>query len=94
MEVFDYIFLITDDFTGYPQAYPTSNKTEKSAANHLYNNFILRFGNGLFQQLKNFPWIDNLCTTLYYMQTNGLTEHINQTVLAMFRAIPEKFKSS
>ena len=40
---FECILLITDHFTRYTQAYPTRNKTAKTAATHLYNNFLLRF---------------------------------------------------
>lgn len=38
----EYILLLTDHFTRYIQANPTRNKTAKTAANHLYNNFILK----------------------------------------------------
>ena len=41
---FEYILLLTDYFTHYTQAYPTKNKIAKAAVNHLYNDFILRFG--------------------------------------------------
>ena len=41
---FEYILLLTDYFTHYTQAYPTKNKIAKTAVNHLYNDFILRFG--------------------------------------------------
>ena len=40
---FEYILLITDHFTRYTQAYPTSNKTTKTTATHLCNNFVIRF---------------------------------------------------
>ena len=40
---FECILLITDHFTRYTKAYPTSNKTTKTAATHLCNNFVIRF---------------------------------------------------
>ena len=102
------ILLLTDHFIRYTQAYPTKNKTAKTAANHLYNGFILRFGipskilhnqgeefdNDLFKNLANLLGIQNLRTTPYHPQTNGLTERMNQTVLSMLRTLPEKYKSS
>ena len=105
---FEYILLITDHFTRYTQAYPTHNKTAKTAATHLYNDFILRFGilsqllhdqggefeNALFKYLANLLGIQNLRTTPYHPETNGLTERMNQTVLAMLRTLPEKYKTS
>ena len=105
---FEYILLLTNHFTRYTQAYPTKNKTAKTAANHLYNGFILRFGipskilhnqgkefdNDLFKNLANLLGIQNLRTTPYHPQTNGLTERMNQTVLSMLRTLPEKYKSS
>ena len=41
---FEYILLLKDHFTRYTQTYPIKNKPVKIAANHLYNDFILRFG--------------------------------------------------
>ena len=41
---FAYILLITDHFIRCTQAYPTRNKTTKTSATHLYNDFALRFG--------------------------------------------------
>ena len=43
---FQYILLLllTDHFTRYTQAYPTKYKAARTATNHLYNDFILRFG--------------------------------------------------
>ena len=105
---FEYILVITDHFTRYTQTYPTRNKTAKTAATHLYNNFALRFGirsqllhdqggefeDALFKYFANLLGIQNLQTTPCHPETNRLTERKNQTVLAMLRTLPEKHKIS
>ena len=105
---YEYILLITDHFTRYAQAYATRNKAAKTAANHLYNDFILRFGipskvlhdqggefeNDLFKHLAKLLGIQDMRTPPYHPETNGQVERKNQTLLSMLRTLPEKYKSS
>ena len=67
----EYVLLIVDHFTRYSQGYATKSKSAITAAKHLFNDFILRFGiparilhdqggefeNKLFAELEKFSGI-------------------------------------
>jgi transposase InsO family protein len=100
------ILVITDHFTKYAQAYPTTNQTAHSTAKVLFENVVLHYG--FPEQLhsdqgRNFESnvIQNLCklanvkksrTTPYHPMGNGITERFNRTLLGMLRSLSEDEK--
>ena len=104
---YEYILVIVDHFTRYSHAYATRNKSARTVASKLYDDFILQFSypanvhhdqgkefeNDLFRHLKQLCDISHSRTTLYHPQRNGQVERYNCTTLSMLRAIPE-FKRS
>ena len=99
---YQYLLVLTDHFSKFVQVYPTINKSAKTAADMLYNDFMLRYGlpgkilhnqgrefeNNLFFQLSKYCVIKRLRTVPYHRQTNGQTERINQAISAMLKTFP------
>ena len=104
---YQYILTIVDHFIRYLQAYATKDNSAKSAAMHLFEDLIPRFGipsrllhdqgtefeNGLFHNIEKLCGITRSRTTPYHPETNGQCERMNQTIIGMLRTLEESQKS-
>ena len=104
---FEYVLVIMDHFMHYSSC-PTWDKSGKTAATKLYDDFILRFGfpgrihhdqggefeNQLATSLENLCGIKHSGNTPYHPQGNGMVEKFNQMLLAMLRTLPDTKKSN
>ena len=102
---YEYILVIMDNYNNLP----ITNKSAKTVADKLFNDFCLKFGfpeklhhdlgrefeNKLLHHLKALSGIRGSHTTPYHLPHagNGQTERFNRTLFSMLRTLTEEQKS-
>ena len=102
----EYVLLVTDHFSRFTQAFATKDKSSKSAAQKLFNEYIPKFGfplrihhdqgkefnSSLFKELHRLAGIKMSNTTPYHAMGNGEVERMNRTLVNMLKTLPETQK--
>jgi transposase InsO family protein len=105
---FENVLVITDHFTRYAQAYPTTNQTAKTTARVLFEKFVVHYGfperihsdrganfmSNLISELCHLGGVNQSRTTPYHAMGNGMVERFNQTLLKMLGTLEEDKKSN
>ena len=103
---YNYALVCVDHFTRFVQVYATKKKNAASAADKLFNEFILNFGfpkrihhdqgaefnNKLFSRLHKLSGIAASSTTPYHPMGDGQAERVNRTLENMLKTLSEKEK--
>ena len=105
---YEYILVIMDHFPCFVQAYPTRNKSARTATEKLCNDFILHLGfpskiyhdqggeseNQLFTGMEQFCNTIHSQTTQYHPQGNDQVERFNHSLLSMLQTLLESYKTN
>ena len=104
---YENVLVITDHFTRYAQAFPTTSQTARTTAKVLFDKFFVHYGfpeklhsdqgsnftSQLIEELCKLTGISKTRTTPYHPMGNGMVERFNQTLLQMLGTLDEEKKS-
>ena len=104
---YQYVMVAIDHFTRFTQFYATRNKSSRSAADKLFNEFVLQYGfperihhdqggefnSKLFKELHRMTGIKSSNTTPYHPMGDGQVERQNRTLINMLKTLAANEKS-
>ena len=102
---YNQVLVMIDHFTKYAEALPCINASAEETCNHLINTWIARHGcpmniqsdNGtafvgeLTKELMRRSQVAQAHSTTYHIQTNGLVERQNRTLVSMLRVYGSRY---
>ena len=105
---YEFALVIIDHFTRFAQIYATKKNDGISAADKLFNEFMLHYGfpkrihsdqgkefeNKLFKRLQELTGISKSRTTPYHPECDGMSERMNRTLINMLKTLNDKEKSN
>ena len=100
------VLVITDHFSKYAMAVPTTNQTARTTARTFFDAFVVHYGfpsrihsdqgrnfeSKVIKELCAIAGIKKSRTTPYHAMGNGCTERFNRTLLEMLRTLEEDQK--
>ena len=100
------VLVITDHFSKYAMAVPTTNQTARTTARTFFDAFVVHYGfpsrihsdqgrnfeSKVIKELCPIAGIKKSRTTPYHAMGNGSTERFNRTLLEMLRTLEEDQK--
>ena len=105
---YEYALIVCDHFTRFVQIYPTKNKSAKTAADQIFQKYIITYGfprrihhdqgkefnNNLFDRLHNLANISASRTTPYHPMGDGQPERMNRTLINMLKCLNKNEKTN
>ncbi len=105
---YEFALVVIDHFTRFAQIYATKKNDGISAADKLFNEFMLHFGfpkrihsdqgpefeNKLFRRLQQLTGVSKSRTTPFHPAGDGITERMNRTLINMLKTLGDKEKTN